>query len=134
MGKVKSIIRKVIKSKIIMSNSNKMFYAQKNSEVMAPKKLTVFVSGLNYQTKEEDVKNFFGKCGKIERINLQKQPNNENNLGFCHIIYEDQAGFQNALSQNGVKLDGRFLEVFAAKGPSKIEKIKEKLKYSKNIT
>lgn len=37
-----------------------------NTEVMAPKKLTVFVSGLNYQTKEEEVQRFFGLCGKIE--------------------------------------------------------------------
>ena len=44
-----------------------------------PKKLTVFVSGLNYNTKEEDVNKFFSKCGKIERINMAKQANQEHN-------------------------------------------------------
>lgn len=35
---------------------------------------------------------------------------------------------------NGSKLNGRYLDVIAAKGPTKIEKIKEKLKDSNNIT
>jgi len=96
--------------------------------------LTVFVSGLNYQTKEEDVSLFFSMCGNIERINMTKQPNSEFNLGFCHIVYEGQSGYNKALSLNGTKLNGRYLDVIAAKGPTKIEKIKEKLKSSNNIT
>jgi len=108
--------------------------ATPKTDIMAPKKLTVFVSGLNYQTKEDEVSNFFANCGTIERINMAKQPNSEYNLGFCHIVYMDQPGYTNALSMNGSKLDGRYLDVIAAKGPTKIEKIKEKLKDSNNIT
>lgn len=112
---------------------------QKNQQKVASddksvKKLTVFVSGLNYHTTEEEITNFFAKCGKIERINLAKKENSAHNQGFCHIIYQDEEGYQRALALNGSKLDGRYLDIITAKGPTKIDKIKDKLKSSKNVT
>merc|ERR1711976_334004 len=105
-----------------------------STEPTIPKRLTVFVSGLNYHTTEEEILKFFSGCGKIERINVAKKEGTANNQGFCHIIYADAEGYNNALAMNGTELEGRYLDIIAAKGPTKIEKIKEKLKSSNNIT
>ena len=48
-----------------MNKATQSQTAQK-SDISGPKKLTVFVSGLNYSTKEEDVSLFFTNCGTIE--------------------------------------------------------------------
>lgn len=55
-------------------------------------------------------------------MNLAKQnQSGNNNLGFCHIVFEDEVGFKNALLMNGQTLDGRYLDVIEAKGPHKLE-------------
>lgn len=103
-------------------------------EVFAPKKLTVFVSGLNYQTKEIEIQNLFQKCGNIARINIAKNAQKDCNLGFCHVEFSEQAGYEKAILLNGEKLDGRYLDVKPAKGPHKLEQLKVQLQNSTNKT
>ena len=98
--------------------------------------LTVFVSGLNFTTSEETVNTFFSQFGNISSIKLPKFQNSENNLGYGHVNFEEEAGAQAAFARGSAVIDGRSVSMQPAKGTKKMtpDQISEKKKQISETT
>ena len=49
---------------------------------------TVFVSGLPYETTEDELKQFFESCGVIKEIKIPKYQDTGRNIGYSHITFK----------------------------------------------
>lgn len=77
---------------------------------------TIFLSGLSYETTEETLHEYFDVYGEIEKLNLPKYQDSQNNIGYCHITFTDSESAKNALEMNGKVVDNRYLEIEMARG------------------
>lgn len=50
---------------------------------------TVFVKGLNYDLRENDLKNFFGKIGTITRLEMPMKNDGTRNNGYCFVQFKN---------------------------------------------
>jgi nucleolin len=61
-------------------------------EVEAIDTKTVFISGLPYETTEDEVKEFFADCGVIKEIKIPKYQDTGRNIGYGHITFKKKKG------------------------------------------
>lgn len=96
---------------------------------ICPKKgdCAVFISGLDQNISNPKLHEEFSKCGKISKITIKRLNNDRQNVGFCHVEFDDKEGYNNALRKHGMKLNGKYLEIMPAKGQKRLEKISKKL-------
>ena len=84
---------------------------------MADKKdRTVFVSGLNYKSTQEDVKSLFAKFGEIVFVNFPLYQDSGRSLGYCHIEFKEKEQAVAALELNKSSFQDRYLDVTMSKG------------------
>ena len=77
----------------------------------------VFVSGLPYETTEEQLKEFFGESAKdIGNIKLPKYQDSSRCIGYAHVLLNTLNSYESALSKNGSKLGSRYLDIKPAEG------------------
>lgn len=73
---------------------------------------TLFVKGLPYTFKEDDVGDRFRRFGEIKAIRLATNWSTKLSKGFCYITYETHDSAKNALlKMNGKEIEGRQLKV-----------------------
>ena len=75
----------------------------------------IFISGIPYLTKEEELKDLFSKYGTITEIKLPKYQDSGKNRGYCHIYYESKKSALKALELNNYTIGKRYLIVEMAK-------------------
>jgi RNA recognition motif-containing protein len=80
--------------------------------------VTLFIKGLPYTFKEDDVGDRFRRFGEIKAIRLAYNWQTKQSKGFAYIQYETHESAKNALlKMNGKELQGRQLKVdFDVKG------------------
>ena len=77
----------------------------------------LFVSGLPYETTEEQLKEFFGDCAKdITNIKLPKYQDTGRCLGYAHVLISTQESYDAGLKLNREKLGTRYLDIKPAEG------------------
>jgi len=59
----------------------------------------LFVGGLSQDTKDTDIKEYFGKYGEIEHINLKHDPMTGRSRGFAFIVFKETSGLEAASAQ-----------------------------------
>ncbi|KAI8941090.1 hypothetical protein NX059_002329 [Plenodomus lindquistii] len=59
----------------------------------------VYVWHLNFKVKERDIKEAFGKFGKLERVKLPFIKATGNNKGFCYVVYESKEDADTAVAE-----------------------------------
>jgi len=74
---------------------------------------TVFVGGLSFQSTQESVEAFFGKCGKIKAVRIAMGDDGRPK-GFAHVEYESADSVKKAIELSGQDLDGRNIRVDVA--------------------
>ncbi len=93
---------------------------------------TVFISGLPYNSTEEEIKAFFEGCGGIKEFKIPKYQDTGRNIGYGHITFKKKKAVQKviipiiqALELNGKNLGTRYINVALSKGenPEKSNKI-----------
>ena len=57
---------------------------------------TVFISGLNYKTTDQQISKFLEECGSIELMKVPKYKNTQKNTGYCHVTFAALSGYENA--------------------------------------
>jgi RNA recognition motif-containing protein len=79
---------------------------------------TLFVKGLPYTFKEDDVGDRFRRYGEIKAIRLAYNWTTKQSKGFAYIVYETHESAKAALlKMNGKEIDGRQIKVdFDVKG------------------
>ena len=48
---------------------------------------SIFISGLNYDSREEDIYHLFSQCGEIKEMNIPKYQDTQRNIGYGHITF-----------------------------------------------
>jgi len=82
----------------------------------AVKDRTIFISGLSYETTEETLNESFQSYGEIEKVNLPKYQDSQNNMGYCHVTFQTAESAQKALEMSGKVIDNRYLEIEMSRG------------------
>jgi len=77
----------------------------------------VRVFGLNYETKEADVRDLLRDCGPIVAVDFPtfEDSNNERNKGYCGVTFQSPQAVEKAVQLSGTELHGRWLEVQAGR-------------------
>jgi RNA recognition motif-containing protein len=77
--------------------------------------LSVRVFGLNYETTEHDVREFFQECGKINDINFPSFEDSGRSKGYCAVWFTSPKAVVKALELDGQELHGRWLRIQSGK-------------------
>ena len=77
--------------------------------------LSVRVFGLNYDTGEDDVKNYFKECGQIVEVTFPTFEDSGRSKGYCGILFQSPKAVAKAVEMDGMELHGRWLSVQAGK-------------------
>lgn len=84
-----------------------------NNKVKQP--LCIRVFGMNYDTKEEDIRSLFGDCGPIVDITFPTFEDSGRSKGYCGILFQSPKAVEKALLLHETELHGRWLSVQAGK-------------------
>lgn len=106
----KKIIYDINKIKLKREKEKKLKEEQKKEENTS----TIFVSGLNFNTRKHKLLTLFGNIGEIDHINLSKKISKSNikrNKGFAYVTFKNVEDATAALILNGTILDGKSIMV-----------------------
>lgn len=77
--------------------------------------LSVRVFGLNYDTTEQQVRDYFADCGPIVELTFPTFEDSGRSKGFCGILFQSPKAVEKAVALDGLELDGRWLRIQAGK-------------------
>jgi hypothetical protein len=73
--------------------------------------LSVRVFGLNYETTEKDVREYFAHCGKIMEVTFPTWEDSGRSKGYCGVLFTSPKAVEAAVLLDGNELHGRWLRV-----------------------
>ena len=88
---------------------------KRSREEKGSQPLSVRVFGLNYDTTEEDVREYFKDCGTIKEITFPKFEDSGRSKGYCGVLFVSPKATEKAVELDGQELHGRWLSVQAGK-------------------
>ncbi|XP_055036061.1 heterogeneous nuclear ribonucleoprotein A/Bb [Misgurnus anguillicaudatus] len=71
----------------------------------------IFVGGLNPETTEEKIREYFGGFGEMETIELPTDPKTEKRRGFVFITYKDESSVKKVLEKKYHNVSGSKCEI-----------------------
>lgn len=77
--------------------------------------LSIRVFGLAYDTTEQDVRDFFQDCGKIQTITFPTFDDSGRSKGYCGVWFSSPKAVAKAIELDGKELLGRWLSIQAGK-------------------
>lgn len=78
-------------------------------------KRTVFIKGIDYDLREEDLKKHMKKIGEVVRVTIPLTYDQRRNKGFAYVEFEEEGGAEKALRLDGKELLGREVTVSQAR-------------------
>jgi len=81
--------------------------SEKVSTVVDEDQRKLFVGGLAQEAKDTDVKEYFGRYGEIEHINLKHDPMTGRSRGFAFIVFKEISGLEAASAQEAHVIKGK---------------------------
>eukprot|EP01080_Neovahlkampfia_damariscottae_P009685 gene9685-1891_t len=94
--------------KTVAEIKNEKYAAKQDRKQGISKDHMVYVHNLSLYTKKKELKDFFSKCGEIEKLNFPTQAD-QKSKGFAFITFKDKLGAQKAILKNGDSLKNRDL-------------------------
>jgi RNA recognition motif-containing protein len=85
----------------------------KNEKERQP--LSVRVFGLNYETTEQDIRDFFADCGSIVEVTFPLYEDSGRSKGYCGVLFQSPKAVAKATEMDGQELFGRWLRIQAGK-------------------
>ena len=73
--------------------------------------LSVRVFGLNYETTEADIRDFFRSCGPIVEVTFPVFEDSGRSKGYCGVLFQSPKAVANAIELDGQELFGRWLRI-----------------------
>uniref|UniRef100_A0AAY4CIH6 Heterogeneous nuclear ribonucleoprotein A/B n=1 Tax=Denticeps clupeoides TaxID=299321 RepID=A0AAY4CIH6_9TELE len=71
----------------------------------------IFVGGLNPETEEETIREYFGAFGEIDTVELPMDPKSEKRRGFVFITYKEESSVKKVLEKKYHNVSGSKCEV-----------------------
>ncbi|XP_033748627.1 probable RNA-binding protein 19 [Pecten maximus] len=116
---------------------------EEEEEEVSESGATLFVKNLNFESREDDLKKKFKKCGKIKSVSVAKKKDMKNpgsylSLGYGFVEYYEKASADKALKTlQHTDLDGHTLELKVSHrqvGTTEVKSTKKKAKSIKQKT
>ena len=106
-----------IREKVLLKKNDtcKIVDEKKEGKEKERQPLSVRVFGLNYDTTEADVRDFFNHCGPIVEVTFPVFEDSKRSKGFCGILFQSPKAVQSAVDMDGQELNGRWLSIQAGK-------------------
>jgi len=82
-------------------------------------KMKMFVGGLSWQTKDEGLKAYFEKFGKVKEVSIKKDQHTQRSRGFAFVVFEEEGCVEKVLAHEDHQLDGRKIDAKKAKALKK---------------
>ena len=108
-------VREAFLKKKEKKSSEKEDSKKKRQRRANPQPLSVRVFGLNYETTENDVREYFKHCGPIREITFPVFGDSGRSKGYCGVLFTSPKATEKACLLNGEQLHGRWLSVQAGK-------------------
>jgi RNA recognition motif-containing protein len=93
------------------TNSNE----EKESKEKEKQPLSIRIFGMNYETTEQDVREFLKDCGPIKEISFQTFEDSGRSKGYCGVWFSSPKAVEKAVELDGKELMGRWLSIQAGK-------------------
>jgi len=77
---------------------------------------TVYVGGVSYDARENDVQEFFSQCGEVVSVRLPTFPDSGRAKGIAFVEFADKAAVDAALNLTDSEFLGRSIKVDVARG------------------
>ena len=77
--------------------------------------LSVRVFGMNYETTEQDIREFLKDCGPIHNVEFPTFEDSGRSKGYCGVWFSSPKAVQKATQLDGQELMGRWLSIQAGK-------------------
>lgn len=87
----------------------------KNSTDKERQPLSVRVFGLNYESTERDIRDFFSECGPIQEVTFPMFEDSGRSKGYCGVWFSSPKAVAKAVALDGKELMGRWLRIQAGK-------------------
>jgi len=98
--------------KVALTREEMASTAQEKAAISAPpNSKKVWVAGLNYDTTEESLSQFFARFGEVEAVTIMRDHGTGRSRGFGFVNFSDPSVVEEALNQKDLSLDGRTLEI-----------------------
>ena len=94
-----------------LDKKNKKATEKRGREDKVSQPLSIRVFGLNYDTTEEDVRDYFKHCGKISEITFPTYEDSGRSKGYCGVLFVSPKATAKACELDGQELQGRWLSV-----------------------
>ncbi|XP_024528014.1 squamous cell carcinoma antigen recognized by T-cells 3 isoform X1 [Selaginella moellendorffii] len=85
--------------------------------------LTAFVSNIDLELTEKELKEFFTPCGGLKGVRLLRDRNTRRSRGLAYIDFENEENLAAAISKNRTKLGARKVSVARSKPKPKQEDV-----------
>ena len=99
---------------LLAKKKRKLFEDEQNVEKKS-QPLCVRVFGLNYDTTESEVREFFRDCGKITNMTFPTFDDSGRSKGYCGLVFQSPKAVAAAVKMDGQELHGRWLQIQAGK-------------------
>jgi hypothetical protein len=76
---------------------------------------TVFVQGISYDAKDQDLRDFFSSCGDIMALRMPRWQDSGKPMGYAHVEFASAADAAGAIKLSGEYMLSRYLDISAAK-------------------
>jgi len=104
-----------VREALLLKKSKKDAVPSQNSEEKMRQPISVRVFGLNYDTTEDDVREYFNECGPIVEITFPTFEDSGRSKGYCGILFQSPKAVAKAVEKDGKELHERWLSVQAGK-------------------
>jgi len=76
----------------------------------------LFIGGLSWETQEKDLKEYFGKFGTVEKVELKLDAMTGRSRGFAFVVYEDKDPIAKVMEAGDHAINSKKVDVKRAKG------------------
>jgi len=76
----------------------------------------LFAGGLSWETQESHLKEYFGKFGTVEKVELKLDPMTGRSRGFAFIVYEEADSVAKVMAAGDHAINSKKVDVKKAKG------------------
>eukprot|EP00980_Cylindrotheca_fusiformis_P012961 scaffold3236_cov66-Cylindrotheca_fusiformis.AAC.27 len=101
--------------KAALKKQNKKKKTATNQDKKEKQPLSVRVFGLNYESTEQDVRDFFSECGPIQDVTFPIFEDSGRSKGYCGVWFSSPKAVAKAVALDGEELMGRWLRIQAGK-------------------
>jgi len=74
-------------------------------------KRSVYVGNVEYETKPDELKEFFTPCGAVNRVTIMVNKRTGRAMGYAYVEFHDEEGAKNAVLLDEQEFKGRLLKV-----------------------